>query len=82
MPSQRIGFDQIIKHDSDGVILKTFPFNQVIVFQNEPQPDLKMLLGRAFLLEVESGDRDMMILFARAFLVHALMNGTIRGTAS
>lgn len=33
-------------------------------------------------MEVERGDRDMMILFARAFLVHALMNGAINGAAS
>ncbi len=43
---------------------------------------MKMLLGRAFLMEVERGDRDMMILFARAFLVQALMNGAIRDAAS
>ena len=43
---------------------------------------MKMLLGRAFLMEVERGDRDMMILFARAFLVQALMNGAIKDAAS
>jgi hypothetical protein len=52
------------------------------VLLNDNEPDLKMLLGRAFLLEVERGDRDLMILFARAFLVHALMNGAIKDTAS
>jgi hypothetical protein len=63
-------------------MLKSLPSNLSAVLQNEPEPDLKMLLGRAFLLEVEKGDRDMMILFARAFLVHALMNGAIKDAAS
>jgi hypothetical protein len=60
----------------------TFSSNHSTVLQNEREPDLKMLLGKAFLLEVERGDRDMMILFARAFLVQALMNGAIKETAS
>ncbi len=63
-------------------MLKTFPSNRSIVLQSEPEPHMRMLLGRAFLMEVEKGDRDMMILFARAFLVHALMNGAINGAAS
>jgi hypothetical protein len=63
-------------------MLKNFQLNPNNVLQNEPEPDLKMLLGRAFLLEVERGDRDMMILFARAFLVQALLNGAIKDTAS
>ena len=49
---------------------------------NEPEGDFKMLLGRAFLMELERGDRDMMILFARAFLIQTLMNGKIRDNAS
>lgn len=52
------------------------------VLQNEPEPDLKVLLGKAFLMEVEKGNRDMMLLFARAFLVQALMNGAIKNHAS
>jgi hypothetical protein len=60
----------------------TLSSNHLSVLQNDIEPDFKMLLGRAFLIEVERGDRDMMILFARAFLVQALTNGAIRDTAS
>jgi hypothetical protein len=63
-------------------MLKTLPFNGSIVLQNEREPDLKLLLGRAFLMEVEKGDREMMVLFARAFLVQALLNGAVKDTAS
>jgi hypothetical protein len=43
---------------------------------------MKLLLGKAFLMEVEKGDREKMLLFARAFLVHALMNGAVNNQAS
>ncbi len=63
-------------------MLKTLPSNLFFVLLNESEPDMKTLLGRAFLLEVEKGDREKMVLFARAFLVHALFSGAIRNTAS
>jgi len=52
------------------------------VLQSESEPDFKALLGKAFLMEVERGDREKMILFARAFLVHVLMNGAVDDRAS
>ncbi len=63
-------------------MLNTPPPNLFFVLLNEYEPDMKTLLGRAFLLEVEKGDMEKMVLFARAFLVHTLMSGAIRRTAS
>ncbi len=34
------------------------------------EPDLQVLFGRAFLLELERGDLEVATVFARAFLEH------------
>lgn len=63
-------------------MLKNLASNRFPVLQDESGPDMKLLLGKAFLMEVEKGDREKMLLFARAFLVHALMNGAVNNQAS
>ncbi len=63
-------------------MLKTLPFNFRFVLKDESGPDMKLLLGKAFLMEMERGDTEKMVLFARAFLIHALRNGSIVNRAS
>ena len=52
------------------------------MFQEEPSDNLKVLFGRAFLMELEKEDMEMALLFARAFLIRALMNGSMAENAS
>ena len=55
---------------------------QLPMFQEDPSDNLKVLFGRAFLMELEKDDLEMALLFARAFLIRALMNGSMPGNAS
>lgn len=52
------------------------------MFPEEPKANMKVLLGRAFLMGLERDDKDMTLLFARAFLVHVLMNNSFGKNAS
>ena len=46
---------------------------------DSPEVQTKIAFGRAFLVEVERGDRDLATLFAKAFLVQG---GLVNGAAS
>lgn len=52
------------------------------MLREESEDDLKVLFGRAFLMQLERHDIQIAILFARAFLVRAMMNGTFGDNAS
>ncbi|UCD92916.1 MAG: hypothetical protein JSV43_03090 [Methanobacteriota archaeon] len=52
------------------------------MLREESKPNMKLLPGRAFLHGLELEDKEMILLFARAFLVHVLMNGALGDNAS
>lgn len=52
------------------------------MFPEESTANMRLLLGRAFLHELEMDNTEMAVLFARAFLVHVMTNGGFGDNAS